>query len=80
MTKANIQGTVDIETVPSGLEVTFGDNQISVKYDGEVSTMELDDDGFFVESARNIAPAHSERILEVAAGAYEAHMDIQEQS
>lgn len=79
MTKAHIEGTVEVSTVPNSLEVTFGDGQIAVEYAGATSIIPLDEDGFFLSSGGYTADKHNATIKDIAKGAYEAHMELQEQ-
>lgn len=78
MAKAHIDGTVDVETIPSTMEIRFGERQISLGYGGEVTTIRLKENGDVDDSQTNIAPGHDEGIMNLLMGAYENHWEIQE--
>jgi len=78
MTKANINGTVDIETVPSELTVKFKGNEIVLEYDDACSIIALDDDGFVSSGEGYTAGNHTADLKDLAKGAYEVHMRIQD--
>lgn len=75
MTKAHIDGTVDVELFASQTTIQWGENQLSVEYGGEVSTVDLLDDGTIDGHSENVAPNHSQEIVDLAIGFYEqAHI------
>lgn len=76
MTKAHIEGTVEVEQYPSEATIYFGERQIGIEYGGEVSTAELDEDGLVVPDGRNVAPGHNERILDQAIGLSELRNEL----
>lgn len=79
MTKARIDGTVDVELLPSEATIRWGENQLSVEYGGEVSTVELHDTGEVLDSTDEIAPLHSWEMLDLAMGMYEQAATVQDE-
>lgn len=79
--KARIEGHVDVELLPGSATIRWNDNQLSVEYGGEVSTVEFDDDGYIntrSADAQNIAPGHNAEVLDLAVGMYETHCQLQQ--
>jgi hypothetical protein len=71
MTEAHIDGTVDVELIPSEVTIRWGENQLSVEYGGEVSTVELHETGEVLDNTAEIAPLHNGEMLDLAIGMYD---------
>jgi hypothetical protein len=71
MAKARIDGTVDVELLPSEATIRWGENQLSIEYGGEVSIVQLHESGRVLDNTAEIAPLHSSAMMDLAIGMYE---------
>lgn len=73
--EVEVTGTAEIQFAPDGMEIGWSDSQVWVKYDGEVSTIGLDEDGF-ISGEPDVAKWHSGELMDIAIGAYEIHCEM----
>jgi hypothetical protein len=71
MSKAHIDGTVDVEMLPDEVTIKWGSNQLFIECGNEVSTVELEDNGVVKDSTVQVAPSHSGKMVDSAMGMYE---------